>query len=82
MIGDSDWSYDFMIDNERIAYSPHTTLGSESQEERIFSSTTALQHLLAGQEVWVRPSGLSGLHGSDSNAQMYSWFSGYLVSAD
>ena len=40
--------------------------------------------LRTGQEVWVRPNDIGEIFGSrnDTENTMYSWFSGYLISAD
>ena len=35
--------------------------------------------LEAEQEVWVRPSGISSMHGAKSGEGMRSWFSAHLV---
>ena len=37
--------------------------------------------LEAGQQVWVRPSGISSMHGANSGDGMRSWFSAHLVHA-
>ena len=82
IIGDPDWSFSLRVDGARISYSPHTTIGSEFDAERISVSSTVRWPWSMGQEVWVGRDGMTGCYGSDVNSLMYSWFSGHLVSAD
>ena len=82
MIGDPDWSFSLRVDGRRTAYSRHTTLGSDSNEERNSVSSTILWPLSMGQEVWVGRDGMTSCYGSDVNSLMYSWFSGHIVSSD
>ena len=78
---DNDWGFDLVVDGERITYTRHDASGSVEDFENVSLSSTILLQLSAGQQVWVEPLLLDGLHGSSSGV-MYSWFSGHLISAD
>ena len=70
--------YIFTICNTfQITYT--VAYGDTTYDERLLESVLVLS-LTAGRQVWVRPSGITTMHGSYSSG-MYSWFSGHLVHA-
>ena len=75
----NDWGFEIVVDGEDVSYTRHDASGSSASNEAVSACLTVLVHLSAGQEVWVETI-LEGLFGSSN--EMYSWFSGHLISAD
>ena len=75
----NDWYFIVRVDGESILFTRHDASGSSASNEAVSACSTVSVHLFAGQEVWVETD-LAGMYGS--SGEMFSWFSGQLISAD
>ena len=76
---DDDFGVEIMVDNVRTAENRNADTDGTG---KITATISIILYLNVEQQFWVNPFNMTSLFGGSGSAFMYSWFAGYLISAD
>lgn len=76
---DNDFGVEIMVDGVRTAENRNADAGGVG---KITATISIILDLNMEQQFWINPFSMTSLFGGSGSVFMYSWFAGYLISAD